>query len=254
MINHTGAIDAILVKGDIYLNYYGTEKYKENMKKLDEQIFLKICLDEPDREKELGSGYSVKYYYFADEENCKPGYAPVDGEICRLFKDDQLVFEWKNMDGHSRMASIIHHSNKKNYFVFAEALYGYSVLDLASLQCIHYIPAESYGKYPEEFEETFIWYNCFYNPVNDLLAVEGCFWAAPGDVIVLDFKDPMTPVETKNWFSIYDRCGKDCHDLDDVDFDSWEGDTLVCKARGADPSVFDLEDKCNVKLVPFDRE
>lgn len=231
------------------MNYYGTGKYIEEMKRLDEQVFSKIRFDEPEREKELESGYLVRYYYYADEENREPGHAPVDGEICRLFKDDRMVFEWKNTDGNSRMACIIHHADGNTYFVFDENLYGYSVLNLDSLQCMHYIPSESYGKYPEEFEETFIWCDCFYNPENSLLAVDGCFWACPWDVIVLDFKDPMTAVEPKDWFSIYGRCRKGLPDLDDVEFDSWDGDTLVCKAIGAVPAAFDLEGKCKVRFI-----
>jgi hypothetical protein len=231
------------------MNYYGSDKYKEDMKKLDEQIFSKIRFDEPEREKDLGSGYLVRYYYYADEANCKPGHAPVDGEICKLFKEGGMVFEWKNTDGHSRVANIIHHADGNTYFVFDEDLYGYSVLKLETLQCMHYIPAESYGKYPEDFKETFIWCDCFYNPVNDLLAVDGCFWACPGDVIVLDFSDPMTPVESDDWCSLYCRCGNDHDDLDDIEFDSWDRDILVCKAIGATPFSFDLEDKCKVKFV-----
>ena len=231
------------------MNYYGTEKYKERMKMLDESIFSRIMFDEPEREKELESGYLVRYYYYADEENCKPGYAPVDGEICRLFKDDNLIFEWKNTDGHSRMASIIHHADGYTYFVFDEDLYGYSVLNLDSLQCMHFIPAESYGTYPDEFKETFIWCNCFYNPENNLLAVDGCFWACPGDVIVLDFKDPMTAVEPNDWHSIYRKYRCDDPDLDDIEFDSWDNDTLVCKAIGVKPDAIDLEGKCKVRFV-----
>ena len=231
------------------MNYYGTDKYKENMRKLDEQIFSKIRFDEPERKKDLGEGYSVRYYYYADEENRKPGYAPVDGEICRLFKDDEQIFEWKNTDGNSRMACIIHHADGNTYFVFDEDLYGYSVLNIETRQCMHYIPAESYGKYPEEFEETFIWCDCFYNPVNGLLAVDGCFWACPGDVIVLDFSDPMTPVEPGDWFSVYAVCGKGLPDLDDIEFERWDVETLVCKAVGEEPDDFDLEGKCKVKFT-----
>ncbi len=231
------------------MNYYGTEKYKERMKMLDESIFSRIMFDEPEREKELESGYLVRYYYYADEENCKPGYAPVDGEICRLFKDDNLIFEWKNTDGHSRMASIIHHADGYTYFVFDEDLYGYSVMNLDSLQCMHFIPAESYGTYPDEFKETFIWCDCFYNPENNLLAVDGCFWACPGDVIVLDFKDPMTAVVPNDWHSIYRKYRCDDPDLDDIEFDSWDNDTLVCKAIGVKPGAIDLEGKCKVRFV-----
>ena len=137
------------------MNYYGTEEYKSRMKDLEEQVFSKISFAEPDRIKELESGYSIKYYYYADEEHCLPGHAPVDGEICRLYKNNEMVFEWKNTDGNSRMADIIHHADGNDYLIFDEDLYGYSVLNLADIQCMHYIPAESYGKYPEEFAETF---------------------------------------------------------------------------------------------------
>ncbi len=128
-------------------------------------------------------------------------------------------------------------------------LYGYSVLNLDSLQCMHFIPAESYGTYPDEFKETFIWCDCFYNPENNLLAVDGCFWACPGDVIVLDFKDPMTAVEPNDWHSIYRRYRCDDPDLDDIEFDSWDNDTLVCKAIGVKPDAIDLEGKCKVRFV-----
>ena len=46
------------------MNYYGTEEYKSRMKDLEEQVFSKIRFDEPDRIKELESGYSIKYYYY----------------------------------------------------------------------------------------------------------------------------------------------------------------------------------------------
>lgn len=231
------------------MNYYGSEKYKENMKKLDEQLFSRIRFDRPEREKDLESGYLVRYYYYEDKENCKPGYAPAAGEICRLLKDNKLLFEWKNTDGNSRMACITHHADGNTYFVFDEDLYGYSVLNLDSLQCMHFIPAESYETCPDAFRETFIWCECHYNPENNLLAVNGCFWACPGDVIVLDFKNPMIAVESKDWSSVYGECGCDDSKPDNIDFDSWDKDTLVCKANGAIPAAFVLEGKCKVRFV-----
>lgn len=65
-------LDKIIDRIEDIMNYYGTEKYKERMKMLDESIFSRIMFDEPKREKELESGYLVRYYYYADEENCKP--------------------------------------------------------------------------------------------------------------------------------------------------------------------------------------
>lgn len=64
------------------MNYFGTDKYYKRMMDLDQQIFSRISFNEPDRIRELDNGYCVKYYYYADEENCILGPAPVDGEIC----------------------------------------------------------------------------------------------------------------------------------------------------------------------------
>lgn len=85
------------------MNYYGTDKYYNQMQELDKQVFSKVLFDEPERVKDLVNGYCVKYYYYADEENRLPGHAPVDGEICRLFHYEEMVFEWKNTNGNSRM-------------------------------------------------------------------------------------------------------------------------------------------------------
>lgn len=232
------------------MNYYGTDKYYKRMKNLDKQIFSKIMFDEPDRVKDLDGGYYVKYYYYADEENCLPGHAPVDGEVCRLFKNEEMIFEWKNTDGNSRMAVIINHADGQQYFIFDEDLYGYSVLKLSDLTSVHYIPAESYGKYPEEFEETFLWCNCFYNSENDMLAVDGCFWACPNNVIVLDFTDPMHIVESKEWMDIYTRCREEYPDIDDIEFVRWNGSKLICKGDGgAKPAGFILNDKVEVQFL-----
>ena len=229
------------------MNYYGTKEYKSYMEEFERRIFSKIQFDDYERIKELGEGYSVKYYYYADEENRKPGHAALDGQICRLYKNDELVFEWKNTDGNSRVADLIHHSDGNTYFIFDEDLYGYSVLNLGDLQCMHYIPAQSYGKYPEEFEETFLWCKCYYNPENNLLAVDGCYWACPYSLIVLDFSHPMTAVEAEDWVDVFQYCG-DHPDLDDIDFVRWEGNDLVCKAMGETPEDFNLKGLCNVRF------
>jgi hypothetical protein len=157
-------------------------------------------------------------------------------------------FEWRNTDGNSRVAKLIHHADGNTYFIFDEDLYGYSVLNLADLQCMHYIPAESYGEYPKDFKETFLWCQCFYNPINNLMAVDGCYWACTNNVIVLDFSHPMTAVEAECWLDIY-QCCKDAPDLDEVEFGSWDGHSLVCKAFGEKPKDFVLNDKCDVKFI-----
>ena len=231
------------------MNYYGTDQYKEYVKKLDEQVFSKTKFREPDRVKELESGYCIKFYFYEDKDNCKPGYAPASGEICRLYHNGRMVFEWKNKYEKTRMAKIIHHADGNSYLVFTEDLYGYSVLNLDTLDCLHYIPAESYGSYPGDFEETFIWCDCFYQPETNLLAVEGCIWACPYDVIVLDFSHPMVAVEAAQWFAINENCRDDSSDWFDLEFAAWKGRTLVCKSLGEKPKGFHIDGKCDVEFV-----
>ena len=243
-------LERIIISIEDIMNYYGTGKYIEEMKRLDEQVFSKIRFDEPEREKELESGYLVRYYYYADEENREPGHAPVDGEICRLFKDDRMVFEWKNTDGNSRMACIIHHADGNTYFVFDEDLYGYSVLDLNTLECMHYLPAESYGETPKE---TFIWCDCFYNAVTDQLAVDGCFWASPDNVIVLDLTDPMTPVEANKWIDLYEECSKSVPDITDINVVKWSDKRLICKTSDPIPARMNIRGMFEVEFIRNDK-
>lgn len=211
------------------MNYYGTEAYNRRMSDLDVRIFSKIDFSESDREKELENGYSVQYYDYTDEENCKPGWAPEAGEICRLYHDGHKILEWKNTDGRSRVADIIHHADGHEYFIFDEDLYGYSVLDLGSMKSMHYIPAESYAEPAQEMQETFIWCDCFYDPETDLLAVDGCYWACPENVIVLDFSNPMEPVEAKDWTDVYSECSARNKGVGGIEFVRWENAKLICR-------------------------
>ena len=216
------------------MNYYETDAYRQKVNLLEAQLFSKNCPDEPERVTELENGYRVTYDYYSDTQHCLPGYAPAEGEICRFYHQNELVFTWKNTYGRSRMAKLIHHSNGNDYFVFDEDLYGYSVLDLKTLECMHYLPAESYREPPEASEETFLWCDCFYNPQTDLLAVEGCYWAAPYGVIVVDFRRPMIAAEPGQWTDVYEIHREAYPDLSEISFEKWDGRTLVCKASFAD--------------------
>ena len=231
------------------MNYYGTDDYIRHINELEIQIFSKIDFQKPDRVSQLENGFCVKYYYYADEENRVSGCAPVDGEICRLYANEELVYEWKNTYGNSRFAKIIHHSDGEDYLVFDEDLYGYSVLKLSDFSCMHYLPAESYGDFPDIFEETFIWCNIFYNAENNMMAVDGCYWACPENVVVLDFSNPMQAVEAKEWSDLYSKCCDTNEDLDEIVFEKWDGPKLVCKADGMKPEGFNLNGKVEVEFI-----
>lgn len=228
------------------MNYYGTEAYNKRISELDDRMFSGIDFSAADREKELENGYSVRYYDYAYEENRKPGWAPENGEICRLYHSGKIIYEWKNTDGKSRMANIIHHSDGNDYFVFDEDLYGYSVLNLKSMKSMHYIPAESYTEPSSEMQETFIWCDCFYNPGTNRLAVNGCFWACPYNVIVLDFSNPMNPIEAEDWIDVYSACSAGNKDIGDIEFVQWKDSKMICRADN--PPIEKLRINGNIEV------
>ena len=210
------------------MNFYGSEEYNQLIKELDKLVYTKCNLLKPTNEVELDDEYSIKYYYYKDIDSNK------DGEICRLYKDDDLVYEWKNIYGKSRFATIINHSDSNKYLVFDEDLYGYSVLNLKTLDCIHYIPSES----RLDNKETFIWCNVNYNQKNNLLVVSGCYWATSYSLIVLDFSKPMEIIEYSNWLNLpskYYELGMD------IDFKYFDNNKLVCMLDGDKDNILTID-------------
>ena len=210
------------------MNYYGSEEYNQLIKELDKLVYSKCNLTKETSKKVLDDNYSIKYYYYKDIDSNK------DGEICRLYKDDDLVYEWKNIYGKSRFATIINHSDSNKYLVFDEDLYGYSVLNLKTLDCIHYIPSES----RLDNKETFIWCNVNYNQKNNLLVVSGCYWATSYSLIVLDFTKPMEIIEYSNWLNLpskYYELGMD------IDFKYFDNNKLVCMLDGDKDNILTID-------------
>ena len=121
--------------------------------------------------------------------------------------------------------------------------------DLDTMEVYNYIPKGEEHDYDAPYGESFIITDIHYDPATNLVAYGGCYWACPYDVIVLDFRDPMTAVEAGQWSDAYLECsGEDC-DPDEILFESWDGQNLVCRALGDKPRDFDLDGKCNVKFV-----
>ncbi len=200
------------------MNFYGTNKYNEMINDKTSRIFSKCNLLSPTESIKLNDIYSLKYYFYKDNEDISHEYArDLRGAICRLYKNDKNIFEWKHLYDKPRISKIIEHANGNSYFIFDEDLYGYSVLDLTTLECMHYIPAESYDK--ENFVDTFIWRDVYYNKINNYLAVEGCVWADVYSIIIIDFTNPMIAVEANKWKFIKD-------DSYDIAFKEWNGNEL----------------------------
>lgn len=126
-----------------------------------------------------------------------------------------IVFQYRTDDDDADFIALIQHSNGHEYFLFRTGLYGYGVYDLAAKQEFCYIP---------DAPETFIWTDVHYNPTVNMLAVEGCFWACPMGVILLDFTDPMKESEWVDVTLALDRTY-----VKQDNFSRWHNSSLMLK-------------------------
>ena len=69
------------------------------------------------------------------------------------------------------------------YLVCSEALDGQTVIDLTHRQMASWCGSDR--------ENGFIWVEYFPSPTGQRLAVIGCYWACPYEVVVYDFTSPM---------------------------------------------------------------
>ncbi len=150
----------------------------------------------------------------------KVGEYHLRSSINQLLKADSVIAEWKSIDNNGDFYQLIKHSNGREYLVFRQDLYGYSVLDIAKGEIMQYFPESSLNG-----GETFIWVGIDYNPLNDLLAVSGCFWVCPFSVQLCTFADPMLDMQTQLNIQAFFKDGYDLYD--DIDFERWDGTDLL---------------------------
>jgi hypothetical protein len=62
---------------------------------------------------------------------------------------------------------------------------GYSIVDLSKKETKHYVSVEAYAGHG------FCWAEIFYFQQKKLIVVDGCYWAAPYELVFYDFSKPM---------------------------------------------------------------
>ena len=120
--------------------------------------------------RELGNSISVlsKYSEYL--------YYPVNSQIQHrvfgsentVYQNNKDIFSFKTIDD-DYQCKVFSHQNGHEYLFFKKDLYGYSILDLSDMRDSDYFPTASFPT-----GETFIWCEPFYNPVNNIVAVDGC--------------------------------------------------------------------------------
>jgi hypothetical protein len=185
---------------------------KEYLDELDDvyrHLFIPNCYKGEER-KEIEHGISVlTKNYFYDSDNPKYPYN-LKGSENTVYRSGEEIYSYKGLNG--GIYWTFTHQNGSDYLVFKKSLYGYSVLDLSTLQDFHFYPAESFPS-----GETFIWCNGHYNPANNILAVDGCYWACPSGVVLVDFTNPMQDNIQSEQVEFY------------KDFVKWDGADLVLR-------------------------
>lgn len=189
-------------------------------------------------ECEVGCGYIVRRTEYADikKENGRIvswlyAYKAV------LIKDNEEIFSYQACGDTTPkcIAAVIRHSNGKEYFLFKEDLYGLSVLDIEDQKTYHYIPAGYQHDRSYPCGESFIITDIHYDTTTDLIALGGCFWAGPGDVMVGDFSDPMN--YNPRYINIHYIIDPEYDEVDNIDFVKWEKEELACTGDGKPFSI-----------------
>ena len=211
-------------------NYYGSAEWEKNVKEK-EKLYTKYNKYVERNEEVLDSDYIVEHNIICDKNN------RYIGDKCKLLRNKELIFEWTNYYSKSLLHKIINHNNGKRYFIYNEDLYGYSVVDLDSKEHINYIPYESYlSPSSNQYKDTFIFCDAFYNKYNSKIAIEGCIWAAPYSIIVFDFKNPLDIKTIKEWKDVQDIESTEYHD---IDFFKWKQNNLITKNHKDEKEYFE---------------
>jgi hypothetical protein len=158
--------------------------------------------------------YRIERSYYETESDGKKLWG---AETVIFNNSGALIYKYRTDDDGGDFISFIKHSNGNNYFMFRTSLYGYGIFDITLKKDYFYIPDEP---------ETFIWTDVHYNAMSNMLAVEGCVWACPYSVNLIDFADPMN--ESK-WVDVLYKLDGGYKKYEGLEFSRWDGNNLILK-------------------------
>jgi hypothetical protein len=193
-----------------------TEEYLSNRKKFG--ILFSSGYFKSEKSFALPEGYSATTKSYAGKLG---EYHMTVSETAIFDPSGAEVYRFQNMDDGGEFLDLIRHGNGHFYLLFRIDLYGYGVYDLSQKTAFFHVPKEP---------ETFIWTDVHYNPGNDMLAVGGCFWACPNGVHLLSFKNPMKETPWVDVIEMLDGDYNGYDTYDGMDFERWDGNTLIVKA------------------------
>ena len=222
-------------------NAYDTEAF-EKYKEYYVECFREENISE-EEEKEISFGYRIRSITYTTQ---KKGYELYTYKQYLLDAQGREIYDWNLFDNHDflNFSDVILHSDGEKYFIFKECLYGYSVLHLSDLKSLHYVPYGQVSKTDSAVSigESFIMTDFYYNKEANMIAANGCFWAAPVDVVVIDFKQPLEA--PKKMLTCHDLIDPNYEndDLEDVEFKGWDKDELIVQTGNGQEFRFSGKD------------
>ena len=207
-----------------YKNIYSPETYPEGMEFYDDKFF--ICTDNYD----MGDSISVQYDVYGEKSDIGNKYTGAMVAKCTYFKKGVQIFQHFTDRHHLHpFKSVIHHSKGNTYIPYHTDLYGISFFEVETGRHYDYIPEGIEHDLSLNGGESFIVCEVFYDSERDLLACDGCYWACPNGIFVMDLSDPMH--YDPRMVQMHGEIPMDYDEYDDVHFVRWEKGSLILKGE-----------------------
>ena len=207
-----------------YTNIYSSGVHPEGREFYDEKYF--ICTDNYD----LSDGFRVQYDVYGEESGIGNKYTGARIAKCTYYKDDMQIFEHFTDSHHLHpFRSLIHHSNGNTYIPYHTDLYGISFFEVETGRNYDYIPEGMEHDISFSGGESFIVCDIFYDKDSDLLACDGCYWACPNEIFIMDFSCPLH--FDPRMVRMHGEVPMDYNEYDDIGFVRWEKESLVLKGE-----------------------
>jgi len=104
--------------------------------------------------------------------------------IVKRFSDNKIIADVKRNYGHFWYAWV-QHANGNEYLLCGEDYQGYSIVNLTEETYHVFFPESGYKGFG------FCWTAVYPSPDSLILAVDGCYWACPYEIVFFDFANPF---------------------------------------------------------------
>ena len=156
------------------------DRYNDKRKEIDD--FFDIAKIEAGSEKEHispSNNYLLKITVYSTGEN---SWSYSRGVVVRL-KDNTVVADIKRNYSHFWYLWC-NHKNGNEYLLCGEDYQGQTVVNLTEGKVKNYFPVAGHDG------SGFCWTEAYFSPCTSVLAVDGCYWACPYEMVFFDFNEP----------------------------------------------------------------